>query len=643
MTDAADVPRWPARAILLTALVLHALGVLYFARPSVIFGPEPVGAIDYTLHYYQVDRARQAFEGWGRLWAYDPQVLAGHPAGALEDLTSKGLELFVIGLGQLGVGQVLAFNLFILVVHLLVPLWAFLTAWLLGLSPVQRSVSVLLWVLLWFLDSLTHWIWYCGMISWAAGCCMALVLVALVYRTVERGPPWAWVPVASLSTLLVTVHPFGALVAVPPCAALYLRRVRTLGRWDHAGVALTIALPVAVSSIWLTTAARMWHYVDELVNFFKPSLSTVMWDYLDILEDPWDTGLAPVRTLFRFLCLVAAGFVLWRWKKERDPRLLPLGLTLGVTILLAYCGGLLEATRMIQPYRLMMAATLMAALPTAVLLTDLLAPARLKQMGRSAQILLVLLLVLVVPRVVRTVLVNFPEPLPGPYRSLPGSTALDAKQEPLSGLIAFRPVPLRHLGSAANHKKIRAWLEKNHRGRGRVLVQDWVLGEYLAWATKIPLLGGLEQRAINHADAHLFRAHPDGDLPGKALRDYLERYAVGFVVIRAPVLELVTLPKLEWRKDLLHFVTLVGGYRIYLTRLRPSYFLRGRGEVVAQTLNSVRVEGAGGAEVVLRFHWMETLRCRPGCKVERHEVAGDRVGFIRISKPPARFEIYNGY
>ena len=50
-----------------------------------------------------------------------------------------------------------------------------------------------------------------------------------------------------------------------------------------------------------------------------------------------------------------------------------------------------------------------------------------------------------------------------------------------------------------------------------------------------------------------------------------------------------------------------------------------------------------GPEVVLRFHWMESLRCRPGCKVERFVDPADRVGFIRIPNPPPRFEIYNQY
>jgi hypothetical protein len=46
---------------------------------------------------------------------------------------------------------------------------------------------------------------------------------------------------------------------------------------------------------------------------------------------------------------------------------------------------------------------------------------------------------------------------------------------------------------------------------------------------------------------------------------------------------------------------------------------------------------------VIRFHWMESLRCRPGCTAERYRVKGDRVGFIRVRNPPRRFEIYNSY
>ena len=57
-----------------------------------------------------------------------------------------------------------------------------------------------------------------------------------------------------------------------------------------------------------------------------------------------------------------------------------------------------------------------------------------------------------------------------------------------------------------------------------------------------------------------------------------------------------------------------------------------------QGLNRIQIAEAAGSDVVLRFHFMETLRCRPGCGVERFEMAGDRVGFFafRIRRRASR-------
>jgi len=55
------------------------------------------------------------------------------------------------------------------------------------------------------------------------------------------------------------------------------------------------------------------------------------------------------------------------------------------------------------------------------------------------------------------------------------------------------------------------------------------------------------------------------------------------------------------------------------------------------------VDHAEGNDVVLRFHRMDTLPCRPNCKVERFTVAHDPVGFIRIPDLLPQFEIYNSY
>jgi hypothetical protein len=195
---------------------------------------------------------------------------------------------------------------------------------------------------------------------------------------------------------------------------------------------------------------------------------------------------------------------------------------------------------------------------------------------------------------------------------------------------------MRHEPASVAQKAVRQWLVEHHAGRGRVFVSDWTLAEFLAAGTRIPILGGLLERNVPHVDANLFRRSPD-DLKGDALKRYFELYAVGWVVVEGDH------GLLDYRPDLLAPAQALHGYRVYRTRSEPSYFLRGEGNVQSQSLNSIVVTGARGSDLVLRFHWMETLRCRPGCDLEREMVGGDRVGFIRIPAPPQSFEIFNAY
>ncbi len=647
-SDGAATPR-PTRggriatAVLLgVALAAHLGLIAVFAPPRLMFSANPVSTIDYSLHVYQVDRARRAFQGFGKLWSYDPQTLAGQPAGAIEDLSSKSVELFVIALARLGVEPMRAFNLYILLVHLLVPFCAFAAARLFRLSARDAAIATLLWVLLWSFDSFLHWAWFCGMISWSFASLLAVLFVALLWRTLEDPPRLlACAALPPLGALLLLVHPYAALIVVVPSAALYLRALlqRRLRALQHVTVLLTVAGALATSLIWLPVALRFWHHVMDSQNFLRPGPATLLTDFLDLVKEPWDTGGGPVRTLFRFLCFGAGAVCLLRWRRARDSRLLPLALLLGTMLLLSYAGGILWLTRQVQPYRHVAPALLAAALPAAVLLGGLLRVETIRALGAPARVLLALALLLLLPRAIGTVLFYLPQALPVARKPVPGMNPSDPPPEPTTGLYGPRPLPLSLYGVPDDYKEVARWLEARQRAsEGRVLVQDWMMAEHLQWAGALPILGGLDERNLHHVDAHLFRWYPDGKLPGKQLRDYLERYAVRHVVVRNYK------PALEWRKDLLEFKALVGGNRIYRTKITPSYFLRGEGEVHHQALNLIRVRLARRVpEVVLRFHYMETLRCRPGCRVERFAVEGDRVGFLRVPDPPPAFDVYNSY
>ncbi len=617
-------------------VALHLVLLLYFAPPQVMLSKQPVLMADYALHTYQIERAREAFKGWGALWGYDPQQLAGQPAGVVEDLTSKGTELFVIGAGRLGIDPVLAFNLFILLVHLSVPFAAYGAARLFKLGKGESVTVALLWVLMWFFDSFMHWCWWVGMITWSVACLLCVLLVGLLWRALEEQRV-VWLLLVGLVAAAITlIHPFGVFAVLVPVVALYARAFKNLTRRTHALLWLGAVAAASTTLVWIHPTWYYRHYIGDVDVFFRPRLPYVLYDALDLMKDARNTG-APVRTLFRTLCFVAGGVGLWRWRKAGDRRTLALASFVVADVLVAYLSGYVWAARQTQPYRQIGPAMLAAAIPAAVVLRESLALSTLRQFGKSARLVLALALVLIVPRVARTALYFIPDLLP--HIKINGKD--DWFTSSLVGVNEPYPVPRRHEGPPPRYVAVRDWLAQHAANDGRVVVLEWPLGEYLAASTRLPILGGIRERNVPHVDANLFRIAPTGVMPGDALRQYFVRYAVGYVVMAGDY------GPLDYRRDLLEPAKSIQGTRIYKTRIKPDYFLRGSGRIASQHLNSIHVVDArpdpSTHDVVVRFHWMEPLRCRPDCKVERFRVDHDRVGFIRIPDPPPGFEIYNAY
>lgn len=613
-----------ARAPLLAAIVTHSALLSWFAPPRVLLSKDPIMMVDYALHAYQVDRALQAWRSSHQLWGYDPLSLAGQPSGVAEDLTSKGTELFVIALRSLGVHSGFAFNLFIAIALVLVPFAGYGAARAFRLSPAAAGVASLLWVLLWFFDSFLHWSWWIGMITWSAVAYGSVLFLGLLQRALEPGAKLGWfVPLVILAPLLAIVHPFVGLTLALPVALVYARRFKSLSKPQHGLVVLTGMAAAATALVWIGPFLRFKHYIDTTDTFFNARFEYLFTDFFDLLRNSDHTG-APVRTIVRSLCFAAAGVCLWRWRKNGDSRALSLGSFVIWCVFLSYFAGYTAAGRTTQPYRQIAPAMLGAALPAAALLTEMCSLSALRAMETRAKILLSIALVLIVPRFVLNVLFFFPEVVPEAV----ASPVVSNEPKPFAARLAP--------GSDAS-RRVRDWLNEHHGDRGRIVVQPWILGEYLAATTRLPLLGGLEQRNVWQGDAHLFRRSKDGNLPGEALGQFFRTYAVGWVVVTGKH------GPLDYRSDVLEPVEVVAEHRVYRVREEPSYFLGGTGRVVSQALNSIKVEGANGPEVVLRFHWLETLACRPDCRVERYPIDGDRVGFIRIPTPPPSFEIYNVY
>lgn len=609
------------------AVVLQVALLLYFAPWRLLASTTPISTYDYGLHVYQVERADAAFRQFGHLWSYDPFVLAGQPAGVVEDLTSKSVEVFATALGRLGIPLGFAFNLYIVLAHLGVPFAGWAAARLFGFERVVAAVTALSWVLLWFFDSFLHWCWYVGMISWGASSYLTVLVLALAYRAMTDLRPSMFGLLAVTAAGLTLIHPFSVVTVVLPLALCYVMALRRLTWRAHAMLWGGAALAASTVLVWIGPALRFRHYIGDVDAFMRPTLPYALYDALDLYLDVLMTG-QPMRTLLRFTALAGAAVVLIRWRKERDARFWPLFALIGGCVLIAYTSGYLWATRQTQPYRQIGPATLAAGLVASPLWTTSLSPTALRSLQKQSKLVLGFAVLVLAPRFVQTVLQYLPTLLP----ARPMTSGPQAPPEELPLIV------LGHSGPEKSYRDVTAYVESVHHDRGRVVALDWALGEYMATRSTVPVLGGIPQRNVPHVDAHPlhrdFRPKKNGDDP---LARYLETYAVGYLITVG------AWGPLDNARHVLEPLAIFEEQRVYRVKREPSYFAEGQGRIAAQRLNEIRVASASGARVVLRFHWLETLKCEPNCKVLRVPVPDDRVGFIGVERPPPEFRIYNAY
>jgi len=618
-------------------VVAQGLLFLYNEPPRVIFTERPLSGRDFDTHLGQVWRVTEALDGWGKSWAYDVQLLAGNPNGTIFDADNKGWEVWTFALWKLGLPKGLAFNLFLVLAHLLVPWVVFAAARLFRLERWSALLAAYGAVAVWYFDGFLHWAWWEGMVAYSFAAYLCLLPLALCYRFLLERRLWQGIALAAVMAVAHLVHPYVFFMLVVPLVALYVRSFRKIGLRAHLAVAGVVALTLAVNAYWLLVAIRFWHYILDSGFLGASTIDTLLTDYLGIVSDRAVTGGAGMRSGFRFLALAAAIVMLVLWRRRRDDRFLPLAVGLGVMLVSTYLGGYVFFMQQVQPYRFVAPAIFMSLIPAAALAAEARLSGALRQLPRLALLLGALILVAAVPRFVRDVLYFVPA-------LVPEAKPLVEENPHITDPIGFGqihyPIPrnYRHGPTVEDFNQLAAWVEEHTDASGRIAVEHWELGEHLAWRTRAQVLGGFRLRNIEHSAANIFRRYPIGDPPEDELKEYLRTYAVKWVITT------FVHQRFENKPQILARVADVPPHRIYLTRLQTSFFAENDGRVEA-SMNRLAVSGTRpDRDVVLRYHYLETLACTPGCRVEREPIEMDPVGFIRVPVPhPGDFTIVNEY
>jgi hypothetical protein len=653
-----DVTSPPVRRSvrLLVPLAIYAvhLGLVAYACPyRTFFGGLPLQGLDYATHFEQTKIVSEAIQRFGQIWAYDPNLLAGQPAGLFFDVDTRAHTLFAHALTTFaGLSPTTAYNIFPLLIHILAPLLLWLAARLMRTGWRAEMISCALGALLWHFDSAAVWCWWDGMISFEAIAVCSPLTVALFYRLLEAPGAAATdrrlrflVPLALLLPLLLLTHVWAFATLAVPMVALYLRRCRRIGWAGHVRVWVVVAAAVGGNLFWLVPVLRHLDLLSFSGQVGQANPLYIIADYFDVFLNPLHTGSVATRTIFRVLAFCATFLTLWRWRKDKDPRLFVGAVSWIWPLSMAYFASLLPLFKETEPYRFILPALYFAAVLAGPWLASALTAGWVRELRPTARVVFILLLVLLVPRVVGTVAYFIPQLLPHPG----GPPILKPN---LAGPKAQMPTPeffsFRHDNPPDDYRQIAAWLRDEGKDEGRVLVEWWVLAEYLRGATDRQIIGGFPDRRMAVEASNLFRYREDPRYHGQAFADYLVRYNIRYIIVSNPYLTL------EKRRELLEPKRWIGYHRIYRVRHLVDYFARGTGKVTT-SLNRIEISDArpepGSQGVMLKYHYLKTLRCRPidapgRCRIDRTPLPDNPVGFISVfgePKLPERFVIENVY
>jgi hypothetical protein len=191
------------------------------------------------------------------------------------------------------------------------------------------------------------------------------------------------------------------------------------------------------------------------------------------------------------------------------------------------------------------------------------------------------------------------------------------------------------------------WLRSVVPRSGRVLFEesgdetdfvygDSYLGSFLPHLTGHQLIGG----PINlYNDRHHFAEFHSGLLFKRGIWRFtdeeLSRYFDLYNIVAIVAFHPRSLERLTALQGLLVPVERSANVVLFRVNREPGWFLSGSGRVEAG-LNRLECTGVSGAEVVLKYHWLEGLRSEPDVRIEPVRLLDDPIPFIKIINPPSR-------
>ncbi|MBI5375530.1 MAG: hypothetical protein HZA77_08850 [Candidatus Schekmanbacteria bacterium] len=621
--------------------IFHILSVAGFYSHVNLKSGFPILNDDYTIHYAHVEPTKAFFRDSFSLWGYDPYFNSGEPRNTVFDADAKAAEIVCLIFSF--ASSALVYNIYVLSIYLLAPLiflWSLYNFGLKGWGAVAG-----------FLFGTCYWWSYpsfrfnlAGQFAFIFVSYLTLLILSLFYRYVRTGAYRYIMLCGLIGGIALCVHILAPINIAVGAVVIYGLSFKKMSLKQHLGLFSCLVFILLVNSPWII----------PFIRFYKMNnLSSIGWFFGEknpfLFIDAYLLG-GGIHRYLRLAILFAAvgGFVVW--KKEKSPLFYPLAINSIILFIYVFFGSYSSLTFLQNPWRYEFEMNLFLLIPASVYITSIFGNGIMMKQKIISSITCIFLLICLFPvNALHAMKILLPSHrneriIKYDRLSLAGNNGVE---------YSFEELPHNDIPPAAF--ELIDWIKNNTTNEGRIMLEDscWQ-SRHAYWGSHIPgMFPQLTGREFiggpipQYFMIHHYASFQEGFFCGKYLEKYneeelmkkIDQYNIKWIICFTPY----SRDYFSKFNDNIFLLDRVEKFYIYEVDRKPDFFISGKGNVKA-TYNHIKLSDLPeGNDVIIKYHWLETLKTFPPRSVEMAPVDDDPVGFIKIKNVPKEIEIFNAY
>jgi hypothetical protein len=601
--------------IILLILYYHFLGILTFFPLSEILNNEPIYTDDYSSHSSNAVEAKNNLLNHGRLWGYNPYFMAGYPGG-FWPYSNHAAPLFLLLFPFFE--DFFVFKLFILSTFLAFPLVIYFSAKKFGLSNMEGITVLILATLFWNLDPVVRIFEYFGAYSFVFISSLSVLITSLFYRFILKEKITDYLSLCLLLPVIFIFHAYSLIILIVPILTIYLLNLKKINFKKNVKLFLVLFLILISNYFWIEPLIKFKHYIEP----FSATRGIFQTHGIKDIHDDFFYSPEMMVRAFIFFFGLSGIIILLMSKRNKNLGILYLFVFVPLSYL-SFFGSSSEMGRALHPYRFVIPLICFLIIPSVKSLSYI-----YKNFMNSNRVKLftfILMFILFIPYLTN----------PHYYPYSLGRTQVWAS------------LP-------QTYYDLINWIKVNTNKSARILLEDssfasghQYYGSHLPtlfpFYTQREFIGGpfryleIIHRFSNFYDGSNLFNKPIDDYNQSELQKYFDYYNIKWIISWSNESKKV----FEKYKGYINKINEIKKFSIYEVNRTPNFFLIGNGSLEAD-YDIIKVKNASFGEVVIKYHWLETLKTKPKLKIESFRVLDDPIGFIKVHNGNiSSFIIYN--